>query len=447
MKGEGMHGMTRLAGTVILAVVGLAAVLPAASCGSSHGRVQELPVMRKPLKILEGGEMWEKWSFSFLVEGPTVHALTGDEEGIKLVSLRQDGADMKRAVLLEASEAWWDLGEDALQAACGGEEVFEEKTRIVLGRKAVAKGKEGFLVAFGAANDLSCKSSRKERFEKTNYFLALFDGDWNLRAGPWMAREAENLLAFIPILHEERPGLLWLTDKALGYDLAPENFEGGGESFSRPVDMSPEPGWGRHAVLASSGAWLVAAFAEEAAGATGKSSVTVLVLDRSSGEMKINRLRSELTPTAVELRPAGEEGMMVLWALTGPAAPAGTITSVLMAHMREDGSSGPPETIFERKDMANTAFLVKKIACDCDGKTLAVAWVYDTQGMDGMEERIGLFTSKLDAVEKGELFSYAIAFGQRGVKNICLSRSGGQYLIVWEHKGLYQIRTAISSIR
>jgi hypothetical protein len=429
-------------GAVILA----AAAVWAASCGSSHGRVQELPVMRAPLKILEGGEMWEKWSFSFTVDGPVVHALTGDDEGLRLVSLRQDGADMKQAVLLEADEAWWDLGEDVLQEACGGEEVFEEGSRIVLGRKAVVPGKEGFLVAFGAASDLSCKSSRKEVFERSNYFLALFDEDWKLRSGPWKAREGENLLAFVPILHQGRPGLFWLTKKAVGHDLAPEGFEGRGESSSRPVDMGPETGWGRHAALAESGPWLVAAYAEEVLGTTDKTSVTVLAMDTSSGEMKINRLRSALTPTAVELRPTGEEGMMVLWALTGQAAPAGTITSVLKVDLREDGSSGPPETVFERKDMAGTAFLVKKLACACDARTLAVAWVCDTQGMDGMEERIGLFTSGIDAVEKGELWSYPIAFGQRGVKSICLAKSGSQYLIFWELRGLYQIRTAISTI-
>jgi hypothetical protein len=429
-------------------IMAMAAVLTAsaawaASCGSSHGRVKELPVMRKPLKILEGGQMWEKWSFSFTVDGPMVHALTGDE----LVSLRQDGADMKRTVLLEASETWWDLGESVLQDACGGEEVFEEGNRIVLGKRAVVRGKEGFLVAFGAASDLSCKSSRKEVFEKTNTFLALFDKDWNLEAGPWKAREGDPLLAFMPTVHQGRPGLLWLKEKAVGYDLAPEGFEGDGEPFSRSVDMGPETGWGRHAALAASGPWLVAAYAEEVLGTTDKSSVTVLVMDASSGDMKINRLRSGLTPTAVELRPTGEEGMMVLWALTGPAAPAGSITSVLKVDLREDGSSGPPETIFEKKDMAGTSFLVKKLACACDAKNLAVAWVYDTQGMDGMEERIGLFTSRLDAVDKGELYSYAIAFGQRGVKSICMVKSGSQYLLFWEHEGLYQMRTAISTIR
>jgi hypothetical protein len=425
-------------------------IVLAASCGGGQAVVRTLPVMRDPIKLVEGGEMWEKTGFAMLVDGSIVYALSGGEKGLVLSSMRQDGAQTSTKLLIPRDEAWWSLSEGLAGELCGDDEIFEEKTRIVLGRGGILRGKEGFLVAFGAENVLSCKSSRKETLTADNYFLAAFDDGWNLTRGPWKARSGREALAFIPVRWQERAGFFWLTETEMAFILAPESFEGEGELHSRPIEMNVEPEWGRSAVLAAvpSGEELalVAAYLEEISYKEGKNSVTTRFMKLpGSGEVITSRLKMAYTPTAVELQVSGDK-VSVLWALTGRVPPAGTITSVLKADLKADGSVAPPETIFEKKDMAGSSFLVKKV-CGCtSGGRIAVAWVFDAQGMDGMEERIGLFTSKPQELEAGRLYQYTLKIGQRGVKDICISPSGSQYVIIWEERGLHQIRTAIPSI-
>jgi hypothetical protein len=430
-------------------VVSVALGIAAAACGSASTRFQELPVMRQPIKILEGGEMWETWSFSFLVEGPTIYAVGGGDQGLSLTTLRQDGEQKETKLVLEKQDAWWDLDQELLAKLCGGEDVFEEKTRIVLVDRGIVKDGETFLVAFGAESDLSCKSSRDEIFSLANYYLVTFDEAWKPKRDPWKARGDERLLAFIPVSSKQKAGLLWLTEKAVGFDVVPEPG-GEGESFSRPNEMKMEPAWGRNPALAAGeiGGELVlaAAYAEELSAAPVKNSLTVVTLPHAGrGEAAVTRLKTALTPTAVELRPCADR-LLVLWALTGPAAPAGTIASILRTQITSDGTVAPPDTVFERKDMAGTSLLIKKLACCVDAGRIAVGWVYDLQGMEGMEERIGLFTSKTKDLEGGKIYSYTLKLGQRGVRNLYITTSGSQYIILWEQKGLHQIRTALSSI-
>jgi hypothetical protein len=442
-------------------VVSLALGIITAACGSASTRFQELPVMRQPIKILEGGEMWEKWSFSFLVEGPTIFALGGSGEGLSLTTLRQDGEQKETKLVLEKQDAWWDFDRELLGKLCGGEDVFEEATRIVLEDRGIAKDGETFIVAFGAESDLSCKSSREEIFSLANYYVVPFDGAWKPKRDPWKARGNEKLVAFIPVSWKQKAGLLWLTEKAIGFDFAPEGEEetqaeaetetgGEGESFSRPNEMKIEPAWGRNPALAAGeiGGELIfaAAYAEELSAAPVKNSLTIVSLPHASpGDVTVTRLKTALTPTAVELRPCADR-LLVLWALTGPVAPAGTIASILRTQIKADGTAAPPDTVFERKDMAGTSLLIKKLASCAEAGRIAVGWVYDVQGMDGIEERIGLFTSKTKDLEGGKVYSYTLELGHRGVRNLYITTSGSQYIILWEQKGLHQIRTAISSI-
>jgi len=426
------------------------AVIVFLGCGSSHARIKELPVMRQPIEIMKGGEMWEKWSFSFITDGPYIYALTGGDKGISLTSLRQDGAELESRLLIPKDESWWDFSDERLEKICGDEEVFEEKARIVLSKKGIVMGKDSILVAFGTESELSCKSSREEPFEMANYFLALFDSKWELKAGPWMGKSEEKVLVFIPVLWQGRAALEWLTEKAVGFNFAPENFEGGGEPFSRSIDMKLAPEWGRCAVLETmeleGDLMFAAAYAEEESYEPRRNRVTLVsTLHSNPDDVTITRLRTRLTPTAIDLRSTGKS-IILLWAVTGPAPPAGTITSILKTDVKVDGTVNQPETVFEKKDMAGASFLIKKLAFSCDKKKIAVGWVYDIHTMDGMEERIGLFTSRLDDLDGGRVYSYPLKSGQRGVKNICITCSNKQYIILWEHKGLHQVRTAISSI-
>jgi hypothetical protein len=426
-------------------------ILPflALSCGSSHSRVKDLPVMRQPVKITEGGEMWERWSFSLLVEGPTIFALTGDERGIVLTRLRQDGLRRESGVILPVDDAWWEFPGESIRTRCGGDDVFEEGRRLVFEKKGIVRLGKDFLVAFGAESELSCKSSREETFTAANYFLAAFDEDWKPSAGPWKAKEEDEALAFLPVAAGDEAALFWLTESAIGVSTAPAGLEGEGKVASSAVKMKAAPEWGRCAAAASceegEGVRLAAAYAEEESFG-GKHRVSVLSFSYPDpAGMTTARLKTELVPTAVEMAPAGGR-IAVLWAVTGTAAPAGTISSILEAELSGDGTMGAAAALFEKKDMSGAPFLIKKLSCCIDGNDLAVGWVYDIRTMDGMEERIGLMTSTLDDIDDAEIYSYSVGLGCRGISSLCVARSGSQYLIMWGRKGIHQIRTAISSM-
>ena len=419
------------------------------ACNGQAVRMQTLPVMKEPIVVVKATDMPEDGQFSLFFEDRHVGVVTEDDGGLELTRIREDGDERKTKILVERDASWWELGEDLTRETCGELEVIREDDRLLFDRKGIVRHDDGFLLAFGAESVISCKGGGKKTHTLVNFFLASFDKQWTLKAGPWKAWSGPGVLRFMPVHGKEGSALFWMGYEEIAVIMAPEGLEGEGTLRKVASRMKVGPDWGRSAVIEAAkldnDVMLAAAYVEEDLNEEATNSIVVATMNLSDFEnASVIRLKTKYLPTSVSLH-AMEQGIMVAWAVTGTLPPSGTIASIITAGIHGDGTVSQPLAVYEKKDLTGEALFIKKLACSSDAKTFAAAWVHDTQGLEGMEESLALYTAKHAEMENGRLFKYKLLPAMRGVTNVIVSPSSSQFLIFWETGGLHLIRTAITS--
>jgi len=412
-----------------------------------------LAVMRSPIEVAKGLETYQEKGFGLLVEGENIFVVSGNEDGISLYSMRQDGERFEQKTLLKSEKSLWSIPEETAKTLCGGEEIFEKETEIFVDKNGIVRHNDGFLVAFSAKITLECGGENKNNFDFANFFLISFDRTWNPAGGPWKAWSAVHPLSAIAVSWEGKAGIFILSEEYFTFVKAPQDFKGKGETHSYSIKMKNPPAWGRNpslfALETEGKIYLVAAYMEKSAsGNEGKeeNSIVVQFLEFPDGkELITNKIKTPNTPTATNLTSSPENSIFLLWSLIGYLPPAGKFVSIMKANIGKNGDIERIETIFEKREISGASILINKLSSCFSKKGGAVAWVMDMEGMDGMEQRIWLKTLT-NKKKEDKIFEYRIKPGQRGIKNIHISPSGNQFVIIWEEKSLYEIRTALSSI-
>ncbi|MFH1434394.1 MAG: hypothetical protein ABIJ56_01635, partial [Pseudomonadota bacterium] len=382
------------------------------ACNGQAVRMQTLPVMKEPVVVVKATDMPEDRQFSLFFEDRHVGVITEDDGGLKLTRIREDGDERETKMLVAGEESWWDVSEELVGETCGELEVIRESGRLLFDRKGVFKHGNGFLLAFGAESVISCKGGGKATHALVNYFLASFDNQWTLKAGPWKGWSGPGALRFMPVHGNEGPALFWIGQEEIAVIMAPAGLEGEGKLRKVASKMKVGPDWGRSAVLEAAkldnDVMLAAAYVEEDLGEEVTNSIVVSTMNLSDFEnASVVRLKTRHLPTSVSLSSV-EQGIMVAWAVTGEQPPSGSIASIITAKISSDGTVDQPQTVYEKKDLTGEALFIKTLACSSSAGTFAAAWVHDRQGLEGMEESLAFYTAKHAEMDSGRLFNYAL---------------------------------------